>query len=65
MKIPDNYQFYREHESMEQDELLKFPVCDCCEDPIKQDTFFLINGFKFCEQCLKDEFERWTEDYMK
>lgn len=34
------------------------PVCDYCENPIRERFYFQINGDVICRQCLFDNFEQ-------
>ena len=44
-------------------ELSRLPKCIDCGEPIQDDYLFDINGDLFCEECMKANFKRWTEDY--
>lgn len=41
------------------------PVCDKCRKPINDEKFFDIGGEILCEECLRDMYERSTEDYLR
>ena len=42
----------------------KLPVCDKCGKPINDDIYFDIDGEVLCEECLRDLYERNTEDWL-
>lgn len=39
------------------------PRCSCCGEHIQDEVCYEINDKLFCEECMKDEFERDTEDF--
>ena len=43
----------------------QLPRCSCCGYPIDDDTCFKIDGYIYCEDCLKAEFEVNTEDLIE
>lgn len=43
----------------------RLPKCDYCGEPIHDDYLYDINGEIICEECLKENFRRKVEDYMK
>ena len=40
------------------------PRCSCCDEPIYDEHYYLINNDVVCEDCLKDQFRKRTEDYV-
>lgn len=34
--------------------LERLPVCDCCGEPIQDDSFYRIGNFNYCPGCIKD-----------
>lgn len=46
----------------QEEEMKKYPKCDKCGEPIVEEYFFEINGYNYCEDCMKDEFMVWTEE---
>ena len=42
----------------------KLPRCSCCDEPIYEEHYYLINNDVVCEDCLKDQFRKRTEDYV-
>ena len=56
--------FYR-HDAEEQELLEKCPVCDCCGEPITDETFKKIvyrgKTLRFHDDCIET---RYTEDYI-
>lgn len=65
MYCPDNYDFFCEHEARQEEMLSRMPVCDACGDEIQDEHLFEVNGEKFCLECAKVNFMKYTEDYMR
>ena len=42
-------------------ELQKYPVCDCCGEHITDETMYDVNGVYYCEECM-DGFRVLTDD---
>ena len=61
----DNYSLWQRHDSEQEEALEKLPCCDYCGDTIQDDHYFDINGDIVCEDCLKREFRKRTEDYIE
>ena len=45
--------------------LAKLPRCSECDEPIQDDYCYEINGELICEECLKDNHRKSTEDYTE
>lgn len=65
MYVPDNYDAYKQHEAERESWLSKRPICECCGEPIQDDYLYEINGDILCEECMKGEYRKWTENYEK
>lgn len=39
------------------------PRCSCCDEPIQDEKCYEINDELLCLDCLKENYEKWTEDY--
>lgn len=51
---------------MEQENYLEqLPTCAACGNPIEDDTLWLINGECYCEDCAREMYEVYTDDYMQ
>ena len=46
-------------------ELLKYPVCSCCDEPITTETLIHIDGLFYHPACVEVHFEEPTEDYIE
>ena len=46
------------------EKLARLPVCSHCGEPIQDDFCFEINDELFCEDCMKDNFRRSTDNYI-
>lgn len=47
------------HDAQQAAELDKLPKCDCCGEPILDETYYEIEGNNYCLECLED-FKKWT-----
>jgi len=61
----DNYGLWEQHNAKAEAWLEKQPICVCCGYHIQDDFLFDINGDLFCEECMKDNFRKCTDDYVK
>jgi formylmethanofuran dehydrogenase subunit E len=41
----------------------RLPVCEKCKHRIYDDYYFEIDGEILCEECMKNRYQRRTEDY--
>lgn len=48
-----------------EDELERYPKCDCCDEIIQDEHFFIIDGEYICQNCLEEYFKVRTEDYIE
>jgi hypothetical protein len=63
--IPDYNDLYAAHERRQERALRKYPICDCCDERITDEYLYKICGVFVCEECLKEEYRKKTEDYME
>jgi formylmethanofuran dehydrogenase subunit E len=63
-RLPDIYDRHCEYEAEEERWLSKRPKCDCCGNPITDDTFYDINGEYLCEECMNDRYLVCTDNYI-
>ena len=63
--IPDYNDLYAAHERRLERGLRKYPICDCCDERITEEYLYKICGVLVCEECLKEEYRKKTEDYME
>lgn len=63
--IPDYNDLYDAHEAEEERWLSKRPECDCCGQLITDDSFYIIDGTYFCEECLNAKYRVWTDNYIE
>jgi formylmethanofuran dehydrogenase subunit E len=49
----------------EERELARLPVCSLCGNPIVDDKCYEIDEKIICPECLKEHYQKWTEDYIK
>ena len=56
----DNYDIWDAHDREMERKLENLPLCECCGNPIQQDTAVRINGDCYCDDCL-DEMREDTE----
>ena len=65
MYCPDNYDAFCEHETQQENMLSRMPQCCECGEHIQEEHLFDVNGDLFCFDCMKANFERETEEYMR
>ncbi len=65
MRVPDNYDAYRQHEAEREKWLKSRPICVYCEEPIQDDFLYEVNGELYCEECMQKWFRQSTEDYER
>lgn len=65
MYVPDNYDLFMQHEAEQDKQLEKLPTCSCCGEPIQDEYYYEINDELYCEECMKNEYRKSTEDYEK
>ena len=51
------------HDELQSRRLERLPVCEYCGEPIHDEHFYEINDEFICEECLKNNFRKNTEDY--
>lgn len=54
-----SYEYYDSRE-----ELLHHPKCTCCGEFIISDHLFNIAGDLYCAECLLENFQEDTDDYI-
>lgn len=42
----------------------KLPRCSECGEPIQDDFFYEIDCYFYCEDCLRDNHRKSTEDFI-
>lgn len=62
--VPDYLDHWSEHNRQQEEELLKRPMCEYCEEHIQSDELYLINDCFVCPDCLEKHFKKRTEDYI-
>lgn len=53
------------HDAEQTAALEKMPVCEYCLEHIQDDFLYEINDEVICEECIKDNFRKNVEDYIK
>lgn len=48
----------------QQRELEKLPVCSECDKAIQDDTYYEFDGEIICHECLENNHEKRTEDFI-
>lgn len=59
----DNYSVWEANERRMEDWLSRKPICSYCGQHIQDERLFDINGLLYHEECAKEEFLKYTEDY--
>lgn len=65
MPIPDNYDICRAYQDEQERREAELPECCHCTKPIYDDFCYYIEGDIWCEECMKDEFRRPTDDFIE
>lgn len=65
MYVPDNYDAFEAHESEQDAWLASRPICEGCGEAIQDDYLYDVDGYIYCEECMKDLFRRSADDYEK
>lgn len=52
------------YDAMQSKKLNELPVCCECDQPIQDDECYEFDGELICPQCLKDNHQMHTEDYI-
>ncbi len=65
MNVPDNYDMWAKHDSDRETELDMLPECVECGYPIQADHYFFINDEIICIDCMKENYMKRTEDYVR
>lgn len=63
--IPDNYDMWEAQDIERERRRARLPVCETCGEPIQDEHFYDINDEFICEECLKNNFRKNTEDYCE
>ena len=53
----DPYDFFEIKEAQDAAWLASRPVCDICGEPIQEDGYYEINGERWCEGCVKEQWK--------
>lgn len=56
---------YNRYQEERDKQLQKLPKCSMCDEPIQAEHLYEINDELICEKCIKDNFRKNVEDYLK
>lgn len=56
---------YNRYDADQQMELERLPVCAECGHPITDEQCFEFNGELICEECLENNHQKNTEDFIE
>ena len=59
------WEYWEDHCEREDEYEKLCPVCDICGEHITDETYLDIDGRFMHLSCLKHEYERWTDDYVR
>lgn len=59
--IPDNYDKWLQHESEQEEELQRLPLCCECEERITDEHCYEVNGEYICERCMDENHKKDTD----
>jgi formylmethanofuran dehydrogenase subunit E len=54
---------FERYDAEQQKKLSRLPRCCCCGEPIQDDFYFDLGDEIYCEECLKEQFRKSTEDW--
>lgn len=67
--IPDYTELHEMYEAEQDRRIERNPTCDCCDEKIVEDDFYIIDGEYICEHCLDHYLDEHckvkTNDYLK
>lgn len=56
---------YDRYDAEQERKLSRLPTCAECGNKIQDEECYEINGELICPECLKDNYRRWTEDFIE
>ncbi len=56
---------FNRHDRRQTEALNKRPVCCHCWQPIQEERLWEFNGFLYCDDCAREEFQKDTEGYCE
>lgn len=56
MRIPDNYDYFLQHDKQLYKALKESPKCCLCDEHIQEDYCYEIDGEIVCEHCLNSNY---------
>ena len=56
---------FEAYDRQQQNVLDKYPVCEECGNPITDEDCYEVEDSLICEQCLKDNHKKKTDNYIK
>lgn len=59
------WEYWDDHCEAEAEWEARCPECDLCGEKITDETYIDIDGRFMHLSCLKHEYERWTDDYVR
>lgn len=59
------WEYWDDHCEAEAEWEERCPECDLCGEKITDETYIDIDGRFMHLSCLKHEYERWTDDYVR
>ena len=64
-RVPDNYDFFLQHDREMADALERRPKCCECNEHIQDDECFEINDDLYCPKCMNNNFRKSTDDFIE
>lgn len=55
---------YANYDARQRRRLARLPRCSECREPIQDDECFVWDGEIICPECLKENHQKRTEDYI-
>ncbi len=61
-RLPEPYEFYDRYCEEQEREIARRPICECCEEPILDETCISFGDGFICENCLDTYYRIATPD---
>lgn len=62
--MKDYNDFFEDYDRDQARGRAKLPVCSVCREPIQDDFLYVIDDEIICEECLRENFRKSTDDFI-
>ena len=54
------------HDAEQEEALSRWPICECCGEPIQEDYYFTTDEGNICEECFERKFvDPYRDEHMQ